>query len=135
LYGLLVNIKKKNKNKLANDGFEPGSRAGGAGPALLNHVHLPFIYTPCSITLTLNLFELNGHSDVDTRTDSVLWVTDPDSTGLMHLSCMRNGVNPGLLRAIRCIRSIPEQLVVCGYESSEMGVPLSNQVVFYYYYC
>ena len=75
------------------------------------------------------LFESNGHSDVETRTDSVFWVTDPDSTGLNHLSVMRDGVNPGLLRAIRCIRSIPNELTAFGYDSDEMGVPLSNQVV------
>lgn len=75
-------------------------------------------------------FELNGHSDLKTRSDKVFWVNDPASGSKeMQLSIMRNGLNPGLLRAIRRVRSIPNELIEFGYFCEDMGVPLSNQVV------
>ena len=64
----------------------------------------------------------NGHDDVITRRDFVFWISE--IIGLEQFSF----INKDLLYALRCVRSIPNELTTYGYNSIEFGVPLSNQL-------
>ena len=70
-------------------------------------------------------FSINEQNDLDIRSDLVTWVSE----------CIGNGQNsligPGVLRVLRCIRSIPFELQEFGLDSELLGVPLSNQLACY----
>ena len=70
-------------------------------------------------------FSINDQNDLDIRSDLVTWVSE----------CIGNGQNsligPGVLRVLRCIRSIPFELQELGLDGDLMGVPFSNQLACY----
>ena len=70
-------------------------------------------------------FQPNDHNDPDVRTDSVIWISEKiDSKHDIFLG-------EGILHALRCVRSIPQEMTSFGYSAELMGVPLSNQLSFY----
>lgn len=76
---------------------------------------------------TSSKFESNGHSDILTRRDDVFWISE--SIGHHQLPTK---LTAGIMLALRCVRSIPHDLVVLGgYNSSNLGVPFSNQLACY----
>lgn len=71
------------------------------------------------------LFAINENDDLDVRQDMVQWI------GEKACSDQQVIIGSGLLHALRCIRAIPHELVVAGFDQKRLGVPFSNQLACY----
>lgn len=87
-----------------------------------------------NLLLHTNSFETNGHDDVDTRTDSVFWISE--TIGFEQTALLGDGI----LFALRKVRSIPNELLGNGnadkikdthQDDSNYGVPFLNQLACY----
>lgn len=70
-------------------------------------------------------FAINDQNDLDIRSDLVTWVSECIGKGQNSL------IGPGVLRVLRCIRSIPFELQELGLDGDLLGVPFSNQLACY----
>ena len=75
-------------------------------------------------------FQENDNTDATIRTDKVLWINE--TIGEFQRADTESNVGSGLLHALRCVRAMPSELVsYCDFDSSTLGVPLSNQLACY----
>ena len=70
-------------------------------------------------------FAINDQNDLKVRSDLIVWVGEGIGAGQRDPL-----LGPGLLRVVRCLRSVPQELQELGL-SGAMGVPLTNQLACY----
>lgn len=93
---------------------------------VLNEVDLEIAQVEANVLIDkTQLFNANDNDDAEIRSDVVMWISEVMSP------LQRSSIGEGILNALRCVRSIPKELSLNGFDRADLGVPFTSQLACY----